>query len=859
MHTSDAELPLVAGRYRLDRPIGRGAQGEVWAAWDTVRGTEVALKRAALGTPARLRRQELVALRLLDLPGVVRLLDDGVWAGRPFLVMERLRGQSWADRARPCSWEALQEAVGSLLRTLQALHEHRVYHRDLKPSHVVEERIGEVVLLDFGVAAGLGVHERGAPAGGQIGDPAYAAPELSRSPGLADARSDLYAVGVMLYELLSGVHPAQARDEGGALVPLRNLVPDVPERVEALVHHALARRQSRRPDSAAAALRALGLSLTPRLDRDLASWPARRVNPAELERVFAGPERVFGLRSAAVEVATLRAGERGARLSEELSDWIGRGLARWQRGALAVDAGTLELLRWAPPLARPTGAPGECPDAEVLMLVHQLWPLATPARLGAALGASAPERVAALVAAGWLRRLDAERLEVVRLPHGADVPKEAALALARRALKALPLGSPARLRLLLLSGSLQEAIEELLGVAARAESSGRLGEAARLLDEALRLCGGDEPPERLYEALSRRAQLALQLGALRDIELGLYALERMEDAAPSARPLIVLLDATRRVRRGETGPARETLARLEAFDDEALDRWRWVLQVEMAQFEPGAEALERVLKRAADWAARWGTSTAQADLSTWRGLLAYRRGDMALAARLHAQAAAGKRSITGRLGGQVNAASALMEAGALKQAEEAALRLRDAAREAQQPRYAARAEWLLRSAMYRAGAVEAVDWELAELAPRVSGFVGGQLLVVEACVAWRIGRLADARRLTHRLRDVWAAQRDPVLRWLVDVLGLAFAPEVDAAEAEALLVRGSTLEPPGFALQGMGLVLWAAPQLREAHQGRVLALAARVPPVFAAGRRELMTVQEATRGVHTPPPRATAG
>ncbi|MCB9797035.1 MAG: serine/threonine protein kinase [Alphaproteobacteria bacterium] len=843
----------------MDRPIGRGAQGEVWSAWDTLREAEVAMKRAAPGTPARLSRQELVALRLLDLPGVVRLLDSGTWEGRPFLVMERLRGQSWADRARPCPWEAIREAVGSLLRTLQALHEHRVYHRDLKPSHVIEERIGEVVLLDFGVASGLGVHERGAPAGGQIGDPAYAAPEQSRSPGLADGRSDLYAVGVMLYELLSGEHPAQARDDGGGLIPLRTRVPEVPEHVAALVEHALARRQSMRPDSAASALQALGLSLAPRLERELASWPARRVESAELAEVFAGPERVFGLRSAASEVARLRAGESGERLSEELSDWIGRGLARWQRGALAVEPGGLELLRWAPPRARPTGAPGECADAEALTLAHHLWPMATLERLEGALGESTLERVETLVTSGWLRWMDAQRLEAVRLPHRADVPKDVARALARRALAALPLGSPARLRLQLLTGSLQDAIEELLSVAERAESEGRLGEAARLLDEALRLCGGDVPLKRLSVALSRRAQAALQLGALRDIELGLYALERMEDVAPSVRPLIVLLDAARRLRRGETGPAQEGLTLLTPFDEEALDRWRWVLQVEVAQFESGTETLARVLEGATDWVIRWGTPTAEADLSTWRGLLAYRRGDMALAARLHTQGAAAKRSVTSRLGGQVNAASALMEAGALEQAEEAACRLRDAARLAQQPRYAARAEWLLRSVRYRAGLAETVDWELADLAPRLAGFVGGQLLVVEASVAWRAGRFADARRLTHRLRDVWAAQRDPVLRWLVDVLGLAFAPTVDTAKAEALLLRGACIEPPGFALQGMGLLLWAAPRLREAHQARVLAVAARVPLMFTAGRRELMTLQEVTQGVHTPPPRANAG
>ncbi|WP_437779749.1 protein kinase domain-containing protein [Sorangium sp. So ce1097] len=257
----------IAGRYRLERLLGRGGNGEVWEAHDTLTDDRVAVKLLGdgLGAQAARVRREVAALRLLRLPGVVRLLDEGVDAGGAFLVMERVEGLPFPGLAAPCSWNAMAGAAVGLLETLARMHAAGVVHRDLKPGNVLVRADGQPMLLDFGISyvdspSDLGLTREGE----MLGTMAYIAPEqLVGDP--VTPRTDLYAFGVMLYEALAGRLPHEARSWTammrarltGRPVPLRELAPDLPGGVAEVVDQLLSVEASARPGSAVEVLRML--------------------------------------------------------------------------------------------------------------------------------------------------------------------------------------------------------------------------------------------------------------------------------------------------------------------------------------------------------------------------------------------------------------------------------------------------------------------------------------------------------------------------------------------------------------------------------------------------------------------------
>lgn len=256
----------MAGRYVLGTPLGAGGCGDVFRATDQMTGQPVALKvlrrDAAVAWP-RVQR-EVLALRLLRLPGVVRLLDDGVHEGTPFIVMEIADGRPFPGCAEPVEWPVIETRTRSLAETLARVHAAGVVHRDLKPSNIFVGADDRVTILDFGLSWGTGLGERLTSAGTVIGTPEYLAPEQFGAKG-ADARADLYAVGVMLYQALSGRRPHDTDDLMGLIslrrsvepTPLRRIAPSVPRRVADLVGRLLAIDPADRPQTAADVVAAL--------------------------------------------------------------------------------------------------------------------------------------------------------------------------------------------------------------------------------------------------------------------------------------------------------------------------------------------------------------------------------------------------------------------------------------------------------------------------------------------------------------------------------------------------------------------------------------------------------------------------
>ncbi|MDP2305169.1 MAG: protein kinase [Pseudomonadota bacterium] len=260
---------LFVGRYTLLEILGSGGTGVVHKALDTITGELVAIKiLSPLATAAHLRqRREVLALRVLQAPGVVRLIDDGVSDGRPFIVMELIDGSPFPGEGQRL-WADVAPLAISLLESLARVHANGVIHRDLKPANVLVNRAGRPIILDFGLARSDTFDLAITRADTVVGTPRYQAPEQLVN-GPLDARTDLYAVGLMLYEVLAG-RPAHTLENVHVLFaarvlkdapPLQWAATHVPPEVCRVVDNLLARLPEARPRSATEVVRALrGLS-----------------------------------------------------------------------------------------------------------------------------------------------------------------------------------------------------------------------------------------------------------------------------------------------------------------------------------------------------------------------------------------------------------------------------------------------------------------------------------------------------------------------------------------------------------------------------------------------------------------------
>ncbi|MBD0676885.1 serine/threonine-protein kinase [Streptomyces sp. CBMA156] len=270
---------LIAGRYRLTEKIGHGGMGQVWAGQDERLHRPVAVKllrpehllpggTGSGGERARqgdeLRRRFLRECRVtaaLDHPGLVTVFDAGEDAGELYLVMQRIPGVSLADliaEDAPFPIERAAAVAAQLCTALAAVHAIPVVHRDLKPSNVMVREDGRTVLLDLGIATALDTETtRLTLTGVPVGSPSYMAPEQALA-ATTDPRSDLYALGCLLHEMLAGEEPFRAPTALGVLrrhvdeppVPLRELRPEVPQPLERLVLDLLAKQPADRPADA---------------------------------------------------------------------------------------------------------------------------------------------------------------------------------------------------------------------------------------------------------------------------------------------------------------------------------------------------------------------------------------------------------------------------------------------------------------------------------------------------------------------------------------------------------------------------------------------------------------------------------
>ncbi len=285
------------GRYLVTRRLGRGGMAEVYEANDPLLNRQVAIKviyahlASQEGFDQRFRREAQLVASLRH-PHIVQLYDFGIENEQPFMVMEFLNGGTLQDRL--AQWRSrgavmpLAETARLLTKLASALdyaHERDAIHRDIKSSNIMFTAEGEPVLTDFGIAKMLSDAAQLSATGSVMGSPAYMAPEQAAGQPV-DARSDLYALGIVLYEMVCGRVPFQADSPTAVMMqhitqpppPPRQFNPQLPAAAEAVIQKALAKdpaaRFSRVSEMATAFQTAVTSSETTRVNAMFALDPA---------------------------------------------------------------------------------------------------------------------------------------------------------------------------------------------------------------------------------------------------------------------------------------------------------------------------------------------------------------------------------------------------------------------------------------------------------------------------------------------------------------------------------------------------------------------------------------------------------
>ncbi|XXT22108.1 serine/threonine-protein kinase [Sorangium sp. So ce429] len=260
---------IIAGKYRLEHPLSAGGMGSVWVAQHVQLGTQVAVKfmgtayASAPAFRARFEREARAAAHLRS-PHVVQVHDFGFELGVPYLVMELLRGEDLSKRlarVRRLSLPETQRLLVQAGKALRSVHDAGLVHRDLKPANLFLARVdGEdedlLKLIDFGIAKETGpkLVTEASTTGEVMGSPHYMSPEQLRADRDIDARSDLWAMGVILFRMVTGYLPFPGEVLAQVMTRIlvepipsaRQLAADLPPALDAFFARALARDRAHR-------------------------------------------------------------------------------------------------------------------------------------------------------------------------------------------------------------------------------------------------------------------------------------------------------------------------------------------------------------------------------------------------------------------------------------------------------------------------------------------------------------------------------------------------------------------------------------------------------------------------------------
>jgi eukaryotic-like serine/threonine-protein kinase len=255
---------LIVGRYELEELVGEGGMSSVYRAHDTVLERRVAIKvlhEHFSRDPEYVERfrREARAIARLAHPNVVTVIDRGEWEGRQFIVFEHVAGENLKaviSREGPLPVDRALELACQIARALAFAHELGIVHRDVKPHNVLLDGSGTAKVTDFGIARALDSDDALTATGTVLGTGQYLSPEQANGER-GDERSDQYSLGVVTFELLTGTAPYSGdnlmavamRHVRDPVPSVRTLRPDLPERVDAVIARAMAKRPEDRFDS----------------------------------------------------------------------------------------------------------------------------------------------------------------------------------------------------------------------------------------------------------------------------------------------------------------------------------------------------------------------------------------------------------------------------------------------------------------------------------------------------------------------------------------------------------------------------------------------------------------------------------
>jgi len=258
---SVAEMPQRIGRFEIVEEIARGGMGIVYRAIDPENGKTVAVKRIRSdrsGSESEAGRfvEEAQRMAQFDHSNILRVLEIGEDNVKPYYVMNYVDGGSLDDyiAERGGGIETILGAVYKIALALQQVHEKGWLHRDVKPSNILVDSDGEPFLSDFGIARPLAHDKEEENDDETAGTPMYMAPEQLLAPSIVDERADVYALGVIMYELMTGVRPYRGHGTEDVIsrilfwdpIQPRMLNPAIPIAVETVVMKAMDKRTSHR-------------------------------------------------------------------------------------------------------------------------------------------------------------------------------------------------------------------------------------------------------------------------------------------------------------------------------------------------------------------------------------------------------------------------------------------------------------------------------------------------------------------------------------------------------------------------------------------------------------------------------------
>lgn len=782
---------IIGGRYRLEILLGKGGFGEVWRADDELKRDRVAIKLCKLEDDYRatLFRDEVNALRLIDLPGFVRMRDTGTSGDRGFVVMDLVDGKPFPGH----SVVPLAEIAARLLEIIARLHGLGVVHGDLTPRNVLVDAAGYPTVLDLGLSQGRALRRSdGRCLGFTL---RFVSPEQIQ--GHVDTLTDLYSIGALIDEAMKERGPPY----DGRLV---NLV------------IALTRQDpARRPPSAVVALALLGDD--ERLDALPMLAPAE--SPAAIERLFAGPEPFLHHRSRAAHILWARTGGRVPAMRRELRAWLRAGIT-WREGErLVMSSEGLTRLGSESIDAVDHPLPVLPPDADDLLCwIRLAHPLAGIERLRSVVSLT-PEAFAAalqaLTEAGAVWMMPDGTLATWPLPDVAPGWSLPRLRAAHAALEAtLPPDHPLAVGHAL--GADYKApglIPRVAAAARRLFHAGRLREAQGMLERTLKL-SRDLPAAHVEEHLLPECVLIALVSD--DIDTLRHASYLTGLAPTRTRRIVQLEDLLAAAQAATPERAREALDAVGPLHDIDLEIQRHAIEVSNAR-RRGLEAEEHAIEACKAWAESDPVRRLPYH-RFWLGRLRYRQGRYLEAASLHADAA---RELTDRstaMNAMIGEAAARLEAFETRPALQTARAVVAEARATRHARLELSACFIARSARFRLGTAGRPRASTVEAAALVSSRDEAMIADIEAAIAWRWGDHHLARSLAMKASRRFDEEGHVEEAALYGALALHCGEPFEETQLAMLLESARACRTPDFGLQIMGLsaIAWPAGALAEA-------------------------------------------